>query len=500
MSEDTLMPFAATEVKRASMDSLVKTVVGSSFLWAWGFLCYLSPSLFPFGGGVLTSTGLEYGFFASQAAAVVFAGVVVVVSRHRRLGLSQQLFFAAALLVAATTGVLAWALRAEMFPVVVLCGIVDGLCVPLLGVAWGARYSLGSTTMRPLVVLSFLLAYLFYLVIAHVPQPFSVALVCLLPLCSWALWISDASARHELSAEVFPAHFADGSSMPGELTAGSWEAKVMPWSSISVLIAAAFIGNVMASVVMGRAYNSVDSLFFGGIVVCACIATMALVPLASERNVLSVGSVYRITVTFTAVGLVAIMVFGAAGVPLGGALVQGSAFFLQVLVFLVITQSTQEEGLSPLLTFSVGQGLISAVVFVGNVLGKQVYELFGSGDFVLNVVCGCGLLALFFMLVARANTVDKSGTALREDVAAASSEMVVSELSMQQRIDCFAKRYELTNRETEVFGYLARGRSLPYIADVLFVTTGTVKTHTVHIYRKLEVNSKQELLDLFEIN
>ena len=62
----------------------------------------------------------------------------------------------------------------------------------------------------------------------------------------------------------------------------------------------------------------------------------------------------------------------------------------------------------------------------------------------------------------------------------------------------FAQRCGLTKRETEVFGYLARGRSLPYIADALFVTTGTVKTHTVHIYRKLQVNSKQELMDLFE--
>ena len=46
-----------------------------------------------------------------------------------------------------------------------------------------------------------------------------------------------------------------------------------------------------------------------------------------------------------------------------------------------------------------------------------------------------------------------------------------------------------------MLGYLARGRTLPYIADALFVTTGTVKTHTTHIYRKLAVNSRQELLD-----
>ena len=282
--------------------------------------------------------------------------------------------------------------------------------------------------------------------------------------------------------------------------AGSWEARVLPWRAVSVLIAATFIGNLMASVLMGRSYAGVDSLFFGGIVVCASIATMMLVPLTARRASISVDGVYRITVTFTAVGLVAIMVFGTAAVPVGGALVQGSAFFLQVLVFLVITQSTQELGLSPLLSFSVGQGLVSGVVFAGNVVGKQVYALFGSGDFVLDVMCGLGLLALFFMLVRRAGEAESAGVrpsadspALVEpsgDPVAADPESVVLE-----RATRFAQSYGLTNRETEVLGYLARGRTLPYIADALFVTTGTVKTHTTHIYRKLDVNSRQELLD-----
>ena len=62
----------------------------------------------------------------------------------------------------------------------------------------------------------------------------------------------------------------------------------------------------------------------------------------------------------------------------------------------------------------------------------------------------------------------------------------------------FAESFGLTRREGKVFSYLSKGRSLPYIADELFVTTGTVKTHTTHIYRKLGVNSRQELLDLFE--
>ena len=66
---------------------------------------------------------------------------------------------------------------------------------------------------------------------------------------------------------------------------------------------------------------------------------------------------------------------------------------------------------------------------------------------------------------------------------------------VRERPTCITHRCGVTNHEIEVLGYLARGRTLPYIADALFVTTGTVKTHTTHIYRKLDVNSRQELLD-----
>lgn len=487
--------------------SNIRVVAGSALLWAWGFLCFLSPALFPERGGVEASLGLEYGFFASQASVVACAGAVVLASRWRRFIVKRGAFFAAALIVSLTTIVLAWAVREGAFGLIVACGLVDGGAVMLLGVAWGARYSLGSRRIRSLVVLSFLVAYLLYLVVAQVSAPVSIVLVFCLPLASWALWRSDAAARHELSSEVFPSSGkGDENATLGELMAGSWEARVLPWRSISVLVAATFIGNLMASVVMGRSYAAVDSLFFGGVLVCASIATMALVPLTAHRATLSVGGVYRITVTFTAVGLVAVMVFGSAAIPVGGALVQGSAFFLQVLVFLVITQSTQELGLSPLLSFSVGQALISGVVFAGNVAGRQVFALFGSGDFVLDVMCGLGLLALFFMLVWRAGEADgapseaaaPSACPAEESSPAAASSVSDAEAAVLERAARFSQSHGLTKREAEVLGYLARGRTLPYIADALFVTTGTVKTHTAHIYRKLEVNSRQELLDLLD--
>ena len=49
----------------------------------------------------------------------------------------------------------------------------------------------------------------------------------------------------------------------------------------------------------------------------------------------------------------------------------------------------------------------------------------------------------------------------------------------------------------ETLVYLAQGRSAPYIADEQFLSVNTVRTHIKRIYAKMDVHSKEELLDLF---
>jgi DNA-binding CsgD family transcriptional regulator len=45
---------------------------------------------------------------------------------------------------------------------------------------------------------------------------------------------------------------------------------------------------------------------------------------------------------------------------------------------------------------------------------------------------------------------------------------------------------------------MVKGRSLTRIQDELYMSKGTVNTHLHHIYRKLGIHTKQELLDLVE--
>lgn len=531
-----------------------RAVFGSACLWAWGFLAYLSPVLIPAErpvGGV----GIEVGFFVSQGAVVVAAVAIVLALRKRSVAVGRGVLLVCASLLALASALLPLTVAIDAPWPLVGCGAICGVAGTLLGCAWGARYSLESRDVSAVVMVSFLVAYGIYfaILLLYVATPFVVAaqvVVVFLPLASWGLWFWDASARSGLAPEVFPSSAlstdiagSPGSSgkAPGEVTAGSRELHAVPWRSLGVIAVAALVGNVMASVIMGTSYEGADSLYPGGIALCACIATMALVPLTAERTAFSVAQLYRITVTFSVVGLVAILVLGAAAVPVGGALVQGCTLFFQPLVYVVVTRSTRLQGLSPLVAFGVGQALISAVVLAGNLVGKLLFQMAGETPLLLSAVCGAGVLALFFMVVARAAQVGEEGNEEKDGgteemeaetrgadrVKAAAAGRGSSGVAAGERLfedggtteaatlpngDCaagvgaqgedsaavFARAVGLTARETEILSLLVRGRTLPYIANELFVTTGTVKTHVRHIYEKSLVNNRQELLDKVE--
>jgi DNA-binding CsgD family transcriptional regulator len=52
--------------------------------------------------------------------------------------------------------------------------------------------------------------------------------------------------------------------------------------------------------------------------------------------------------------------------------------------------------------------------------------------------------------------------------------------------------YALTDREAEVLGLVAEGRTNGEIATALSISPGTVKKHLDHIYDKLDVRSRTE--------
>lgn len=125
------------------------------------------------------------------------------------------------------------------------------------------------------------------------------------------------------------------------------------------------------------------------------------------------------------------------------------------------------------------------------------------------VVC---CLALGFWLLAREpkegealffSGLNEATFALRARcLEAASSEDGVPSREAAPRLrdpfEALAEEHALTPREVEVGRLLAAGRSKSAIAERLYLSENTVRTHSRNLYSKLSIHSRQELLDLLE--
>ena len=60
------------------------------------------------------------------------------------------------------------------------------------------------------------------------------------------------------------------------------------------------------------------------------------------------------------------------------------------------------------------------------------------------------------------------------------------------------KLYRLTQRELDIARLLVQGRSKSVIGEKLGLSESTVRTHGRHLYAKLDVHSRQQLIDLLE--
>ena len=86
------------------------------------------------------------------------------------------------------------------------------------------------------------------------------------------------------------------------------------------------------------------------------------------------------------------------------------------------------------------------------------------------------------------------------DVAAPAGAATGPQLAdrVSKRCKRLSELYGLSSREAEVMELLVRGYSGPAIAEMLFISENTMRTHSKRIYAKLDIHKKQELLVLID--
>lgn len=106
--------------------------------------------------------------------------------------------------------------------------------------------------------------------------------------------------------------------------------------------------------------------------------------------------------------------------------------------------------------------------------------------------------------ISRANDLhmdgaSSAGDTLRKDaVSAIPTTTSTIDDALSAGIGAMTVQFDLTPREREILGYLARGRSAKFIAETLFISENTTWTHIKRVYAKTGVHSKQELMSVVE--
>lgn len=100
-----------------------------------------------------------------------------------------------------------------------------------------------------------------------------------------------------------------------------------------------------------------------------------------------------------------------------------------------------------------------------------------------------GFVALAVLLLQMSQSVVFPPPARRDGESVSLSDLAQAGKLME-------KKFALTAREGEILALLLQGRSGPYIAEEFYLSNSTVKTHIRHIYDKMGVSSRQQLIDI----
>ena len=63
-----------------------------------------------------------------------------------------------------------------------------------------------------------------------------------------------------------------------------------------------------------------------------------------------------------------------------------------------------------------------------------------------------------------------------------------------EKVMVMAREHGLTERQTEIFDMLSRGRNAKYITQRLYLSEGTVKKYIFQIYKEMGVHTQQDLI------
>jgi DNA-binding CsgD family transcriptional regulator len=223
------------------------------------------------------------------------------------------------------------------------------------------------------------------------------------------------------------------------------------------------------------------------------------------------GKLYLFIMVAVAIAVVVLPLIAGFGGPLGLTI----GFFFNTFDFIVwclLASIAFQKKISPIIVFGFGRGIFMAGSAIGWYLGMNLMPAFEASSMDTIVYVALAVLILVCVtLVFSERDFDRLFTPIAE------VELILDDISLNTSSGTngaedqrnperpFAKACkrvgtdaQLSAREQDVFELLALGRGSENIATKLSISLNTARTHTHNVYAKLNVHSRQGLIDLVE--
>ena len=228
------------------------------------------------------------------------------------------------------------------------------------------------------------------------------------------------------------------------------------------------------------------------ILICAvCIGMTAFFATRKGTTPRQIVPVFSTLVIVYMAALLITILFPQGNAPIPARIMVASGSCFRVLLWMVLLQAACMKRLSPIAAFSVfdlvvlGFPINSTVAYLLESSTKAQLDGFFTQISVTNTAAAVALFVIACAAVALA-MVGPRGEA---DRSASPDYNPCREV---------AESAGLSSREYDVMLLICRGYSAKRAANQLCLSESTINTHTDHIYKKLGVHSKQEMIELVE--
>lgn len=252
---------------------------------------------------------------------------------------------------------------------------------------------------------------------------------------------------------------------------------------------------LMSSVLRGLLYDgSVDTLSPQSTIAPSCIAATlsllfigAMSRLSKEQRALRY--LWQIIVAIFFLGLLLLIVDSPPGIFLGRAAVIASRTCLNVFLLACLCTSGDWATTRPPAFLAAAFLLVDAASSLISYMAVPLFIGFASESFESYITPCAGLICFVLVIVSYGIL----GKHLFDGQAPAKPEPPDGNSS----VEAWGQAYGLSQREQEVVLLLVEGNTVKRMGDLLFVAPSTVQSHMKSIYRKMDVHTRQEVIDLY---